>query len=100
MHTYINLSSPKKKTQKNPFFDNGSTGKRRRVEKSRKSAKQIVENSFKQYNMDKDGKKMVLPKDKVKENIGRSPDFSDMMMMRAYFDYKPIFQFSINGETV
>lgn len=54
----------------------------------------------KQHNMDKDGKRMVLPKDKVKENIGRSPDFSDMMMMRAYFDYKPIFQFSINGETV
>ena len=25
----------------------------------------------KQYNMDKDGKKMVLPKDKVKENIGK-----------------------------
>ena len=53
----------------------------------------------KQYNMDKDGKRMVLPKDKVKENIGRSPDFSDMMMMRAYFEYKRVFQFSINGET-
>ena len=49
----------------------------------------------KQHNMDKDGKKMVLPKDKVKENIGRSPDFSDMMMMRAFFEYQRVFQFSI-----
>lgn len=43
----------------------------------------------KQYNMDKDGKKQVLPKDKVKELIGRSPDFSDMIMMRMWFDLRP-----------
>jgi phage terminase large subunit len=43
----------------------------------------------KQYNMDKDGKKQVLPKDKVKELIGRSPDFSDTLMMREYFELKP-----------
>jgi hypothetical protein len=30
----------------------------------------------------------VLNKEKVKEKIGRSPDFRDMMMMRKYFDYK------------
>lgn len=40
----------------------------------------------KQHNMDKDGKKAVLPKDKVKEMIGRSPDFSDALMMREWFD--------------
>lgn len=45
----------------------------------------------KQYNMDKDGKKQVLPKDKVKEVIGRSPDFSDTLMMREWFDLKPQF---------
>ena len=43
----------------------------------------------KQHNMDKDGKRAVLPKDKVKEIIGRSPDFSDTLMMRMYFELKP-----------
>lgn len=43
----------------------------------------------KQHNMDKDGKKQVVPKDKVKEHIGRSPDFSDTLMMRMYFDLQP-----------
>ena len=46
----------------------------------------------KQYNMDKDGKKQVLPKDKVKEIIGRSPDFSDTLMMREWFELKPQFK--------
>lgn len=40
----------------------------------------------KQYNMDKDSKRAVMPKDKVKEIIGRSPDFSDTLMMREWFD--------------
>jgi phage terminase large subunit len=43
----------------------------------------------KQHNMDKDGKKMVLPKDKVKEQIGRSPDYSDTLMMREWFELSP-----------
>ena len=44
----------------------------------------------KQYKMDKDGKRQVLPKDKVKEVLGRSPDFADTLMMREYFDLKPV----------
>ena len=47
----------------------------------------------KQYNMEKDGKKAVMPKDKVKEVIGRSPDFSDTLMMRMYFELSPKFIF-------
>jgi phage terminase large subunit len=43
----------------------------------------------KQHNMDKDGKKAVVPKDKVKELIGRSPDFSDTLMMRMFFELQP-----------
>jgi phage terminase large subunit len=43
----------------------------------------------KQHNMDKDGKRQVLPKDKVKEIIGRSPDFADTLMMREYFELAP-----------
>jgi phage terminase large subunit len=46
----------------------------------------------KQYNMDKDGKRQVLPKDKVKELIGRSPDFADTLMMREYFELQPTFE--------
>lgn len=49
----------------------------------------------KQHNMDKDMKKQVLPKDKIKELIGRSPDFSDMIMMRMWFELGVKFQFSI-----
>lgn len=47
----------------------------------------------KQYNMDKDGKKQIIPKDKVKEVLGRSPDYSDALMMRMYFEFSPKFIF-------
>lgn len=43
----------------------------------------------KQHNMDKDSKKQVLPKDKVKELIGRSPDISDALMMRMFYEVQP-----------
>lgn len=46
----------------------------------------------KQYNMDKDTRRQVMPKDKVKELIGRSPDFSDTLMMREWFDLAPQFK--------
>lgn len=46
----------------------------------------------KQYNMDKDGKKAVLPKEKIKEVLGRSPDFADTLMMREWFELKPKFE--------
>lgn len=41
----------------------------------------------KQHDMDKDGKKSVVPKEVVKGLLGRSPDLSDAIMMRAYFEY-------------
>jgi hypothetical protein len=40
------------------------------------------------HNADKDIKLGVMPKDKVKEKLGRSPDISDMLMMRMYFDLR------------
>ena len=43
----------------------------------------------KQKNMDKDGKKEVLSKDEIKDQLGRSPDYSDMIMMRYWFELKP-----------
>ena len=43
----------------------------------------------KQKRVDSDLKKGVVSKDKVKEVIGRSPDFADAIMMREYFELKP-----------
>jgi phage terminase large subunit len=42
----------------------------------------------KQDNVDSDGKKSVISKEKVKAIIGRSPDFADALMMRMYFELK------------
>lgn len=44
---------------------------------------------LKTYDSDKDGKLKILPKDKIKENIGRSPDYLDNFIMRMYFIIKP-----------
>jgi len=39
-----------------------------------------------QDNIDNDGKLSILSKDKVKKILGRSPDFSDAMMLRMYYE--------------
>jgi len=51
---------------------------------------------IKQTDNSMDGKKAIIPKSKIKEQLGRSPDFADVMMMRMHyelvelpFDYKP-----------
>lgn len=46
----------------------------------------------KQKDVDSDMKKGVIPKDKVKELLGRSPDFSDTIMMRKWFDMFKVFK--------
>lgn len=46
---------------------------------------------WKQKTLDSDLKKGLVPKDKVKEAIGRSPDFSDAILMRMFFELKPKF---------
>lgn len=43
---------------------------------------------LKQKHMDKDIKKGIVPKDKVKELIGRSPDDRDTYIMRMYFELR------------
>ncbi len=45
----------------------------------------------KQKAMDNDLKKGVIPKDKMKEILRRSPDFWDTVMMRYWFELKPRF---------
>lgn len=37
------------------------------------------------HHADKDGKRRVEPKDMVKEKIGRSPDYADMLMMLMWY---------------
>lgn len=38
--------------------------------------------------MDADGKLKIIRKEEVKDNIGRSPDYADMLMMRCFFALK------------
>lgn len=42
----------------------------------------------KRKNIDKDGRLQIISKEEIKEMIGRSPDYSDAMMMRMFFEYK------------
>jgi hypothetical protein len=41
--------------------------------------------------IDQDGKLRILPKEKVKELIGHSPDYSDALAMRFYFELRQTF---------
>ena len=41
--------------------------------------------------IDSDGKLRIVPKEKIKEFIGRSPDYSDAMAFRMYFELKQNF---------
>lgn len=52
---------------------------------------QELEN-VRQREVDGDGKKAVIKKDKLKEILGRSPDYSDAMMMRMYFELTPEYE--------
>lgn len=45
--------------------------------------------TIKQKGMDSDMKRGVIPKEDIKELIGRSPDFADTLMMREYFELIP-----------
>ncbi len=49
----------------------------------------------KEKEVDSDKKLGILPKPKVKEVLGRSPDNWDCIMMREWFELKPAFQVSV-----
>lgn len=57
---------------------------------STKQKESIVEEheQIKSYNTDSDGKLRILPKEEVKQNIRRSPDYSDALMMREWFELR------------
>ena len=44
---------------------------------------------IKSRDADKDSPRKILEKDKVKEMIGRSPDYGDLFIMRMYFELSP-----------
>ena len=43
---------------------------------------------IKRANMDSDNKLEIITKEKMKDLLGRSPDFADTLMMRMVFDVK------------
>lgn len=50
--------------------------------------------------VDNDNRKIgIIPKDEIKEAIGRSPDFSDALMMRYYFELKHEYQMHVMTES-
>ena len=55
-----------------------------------KEIKQSIISEFelvKQYDIDKDSKLAITPKDKIKGLLGRSPDLADALIMRSYFSF-------------
>lgn len=42
--------------------------------------------AIKQTDNSQDGKKAIIPKSEIKEMLGRSPDFADIMMMLMFFE--------------
>lgn len=55
---------------------------------------QIIEEleQIKGESIDSDQKLKVISKDKIKEVLGRSPDYSDTLMMRMWFELRPTFE--------
>ena len=49
---------------------------------------QLIEEleQVKTKDLDKEGKLKLMPKEEIKEKLGRSPDYSDSLMMRMYFE--------------
>lgn len=59
-----------------------------RCEMSAKAKEDLIEELeyVKSYKIDSDGKMRILPKQEIISIIGRSPDYSDTLMMRIYFE--------------
>jgi phage terminase large subunit len=69
------------------FFDEISVSAN--IDEATKDIINIELGQLKTFDNDKDNKLKILPKDKIKENIGRSPDYLDTFIMRMYFEVKP-----------
>lgn len=63
-----------------------------KVDTDDEDLKEIIEeeiSELKDYKPDEDVKKQLVPKDEIKENIGRSPDDLDCLIMRMWFELAP-----------
>lgn len=49
------------------------------------------------YDSDSDGKLKIKPKELIKQDIGHSPDWRDLFLMRSYFEYKDFKKQNISG---
>jgi hypothetical protein len=58
------------------------------LQQSEKEALEQELSMLKTYEADKDGKLRVLPKEKIKDQIGRSPDWLDCFIMRMYYEVR------------
>ena len=60
------------------------------AEVSEEEKNEIIEevDQIRSKDKDQDSKKKIVPKEEVKENIGRSPDWADMLLMRMFFELK------------
>jgi len=47
--------------------------------------------------IEKDGKVTIIPKEEIRENLGRSPDLGDALMMRMFFEFRQEQQHFIIG---
>ena len=59
------------------------------VATNEEAEKTMIEEELEQIKsdtLDSDGKMAIIKKEKVKDLLGRSPDYSDMMIMRYYFE--------------
>jgi phage terminase large subunit len=52
------------------------------------------------FDADKDGKLRIMPKEKIKEFIGRSPDWMDCFIMRMFWETKPIKRYNGNIQSL
>lgn len=63
-----------------------------RIETDDEDLKEVIEEEIgelKDGSPDTDGKKKLVPKEDIKENIGRSPDDLDNLIMRMWFELSP-----------
>lgn len=58
-----------------------------KMDRREQLSKELIAHKIK--DVDKDGKNQVIPKDQVKKNIGKSPDISDAIMFRMWYELQP-----------
>jgi len=69
---------------------------------SESERQEIIEevDQLKSYKLDDDGKLRIKPKSKIKEDLGRSPDWLDTLFMRMYFDLAPKSRYEFTEESL